>query len=61
MPRKDFPINKLPSGFSRIEGNIMLSNVSSSIIRDRVSRGLTISGLVFPQVEEYIKQKNLYR
>ena len=39
----------------------MLSNVSSFIVRDRIKRGLTVSGLVFPAVEEYIRKKNLYR
>ncbi|OGG02862.1 nicotinate (nicotinamide) nucleotide adenylyltransferase [Candidatus Gottesmanbacteria bacterium RBG_16_37_8] len=61
FPRKDFPIKNLPAGFRRIEGNLMLSNVSSTIVRDRVRRGLTIAGLVFPEVEEYIKRKNLYK
>lgn len=61
FPRKDYPIKNLPSGFHRIEGNLMLSNISSSLVRDRVKRGLTISGLVFPEIEEYIKSKNLYK
>lgn len=61
FPRKDYPIRTLPPGFSKVEGNLLLSNISSSLIRDRVKKGLTISGLVFPQVEEYIKRRNLYR
>ena len=61
MPRKDFPIKSLPAGFARIEGNIMLANVSSTIIRERVRRGQTIAGLVFPEVEKYIREKNLYK
>jgi|SRR3989344_2174012 len=61
MPRKDFPIKNLPEGFKRVEGNIMLSNVSSTLIRDRIKRGQTIAGLVFPGVENYIRQKNLYK
>ncbi|MBI5452579.1 nicotinate (nicotinamide) nucleotide adenylyltransferase [Candidatus Gottesmanbacteria bacterium] len=61
IPRKDYPIENLPSGFHRVEGNLMLSNVSSTIIRERVKRGLTISGLVFPEVEEYIRRRNLYK
>ena len=61
MPRKDFPIKQIPAGFKRIEGNLMLSNVSSTIIRDRVRRGLTIAGLVFPETEEYIRKRNLYK
>jgi nicotinate-nucleotide adenylyltransferase len=61
IPRKDYPIRFLPSGFYKIEGNVLMSNVSSSIIRDRIKRGLTVSGLVFPKVEEYIKNRNLYK
>ncbi len=61
FPRKDFPIKNLPSGFQKVEGNIMLSNVSSTIIRERIKQGRTISGLVFPEVEDYIKRKNLYK
>lgn len=61
FPRKDFPIKNLPSGFQKVEGNILMSNVSSSIIRERVKRGLTISGLVFPEVEEHIRRRNLYK
>ena len=61
MPRKDFPIKSIPAGFARIEGNMMLSNVSSTIVRDRIKRGQTIAGLVFPGVEKYIREKNLYK
>lgn len=61
VPRKDYPIKSLPSNFQRVEGNIMLSNVSSTVIRERVKKGQTISGLVFPEVEEYIRKKYLYR
>lgn len=61
FPRKDYPIRSLPAGFTRIEGNLMLSNVSSTIVRDRIRRGLTIAGLVFPEVENYIRRRNLYK
>lgn len=61
FPRKDYPIRLLPPGFKRVEGNLMLSNISSSIIRARVKNGLTIDGLVFPEVRDYIKKHNLYR
>ena len=60
FPRKDYPIKNLPPGFHRVEGNLLLSNISSSLVRDRVKRGLTISGLVFPEAEEYIRRRNLY-
>lgn len=61
FPRKDFPIRLLPGGFRRVEGNLLLSNISSSFIRERVRQGLTIDGLVFPEVRDYIKKHNLYR
>lgn len=60
-PRKDYPIKNLPSGFRRVEGNLLLSNISSSLIRERVKKGLTITGLVFPEVEDYIRRRNLYK
>jgi len=61
FPRKDYPIRILPPGFHKVPGNLLLSNISSSLIRERVKKGMAISGLVFPEVEEYIKKKNLYK
>lgn len=61
FPRKDHPIKSLPQGFRRVEGNLMMSNVSSTLIRDRVRKGMSIKGLVLPEVEEHIKRRNLYR
>lgn len=61
IPRKDFPIRKMPDGFIKVEGNLMLSNVSSTIIRERIQKSQTIKGLVLNEVEEYIKNHNLYK
>lgn len=61
VPRKDYPIKNLPAGFTRVEGNMLLSNVSSTLIRNRLKAGLTIAGLVFPEVEGYIRRMNLYK
>lgn len=61
IPRKDYPIKNLPPGFKRVEGNLLLSNVSSTLIRERIKNGKTIAGLVFPEVEEYIRRRNLYK
>lgn len=61
FPRKDYPIDNIPQGFRRVEGDLLLSNISSSLIRNRLKEGRTISGLVFPEVEEYIRSKNLYK
>ncbi|MBK6875811.1 MAG: nicotinate (nicotinamide) nucleotide adenylyltransferase [Ignavibacteria bacterium] len=40
---------------------IPLMEISSTMIRDRVMKGLSVKYLVDPQVEVYIKEKNLYR
>jgi len=61
VPRKDYPIKNLPAGFQKLEGNLLVSNISSTIIRERVKKGLTITGLVLPGVEEYIRRRNLYK
>lgn len=61
FPRKDYPVRILPPNFRRIEGNLILSNLSSTLIRNRIKNGLTIDGLVFPEVREFILKKNLYR
>jgi nicotinate-nucleotide adenylyltransferase len=37
------------------------TDVSSSVIRERASRGISLEGLVPPTVEEYIQKKGLYR
>ncbi|MBI2611597.1 nicotinate (nicotinamide) nucleotide adenylyltransferase [Candidatus Gottesmanbacteria bacterium] len=61
FPRKDYPIRILPPGFKKVEDNLLLSNISSSIVRERLKNGLTIDGLVFPEVRQYIKKNNLYK
>ena len=61
FPRKDYPIKNLPPNFKKVEGNLLLSNISSTLIRDRVKQGLPITGLVFPEVENLIRQRNLYK
>ena len=40
---------------------IPLMEISSTMIRDRILRGLSVKYLVDPDVEHYIKEKNLYR
>ncbi len=40
--------------------NLILTNISSSIIRKRIKNGLSIEHLVPEKVEEYIKKYNLY-
>jgi nicotinate-nucleotide adenylyltransferase len=40
--------------------DLMLTNISSTAIRDRVKNNLPIDFLVLPKVEEYIKKHTLY-
>lgn len=40
--------------------NLLVTNVSSTIIRERVKKGLSIANLVPKRVEKYIKNHNLY-
>ena len=40
---------------------IPLMEISSTMIRDRVMKGLSVRYLVDPKVEDYIKEKNLYK
>lgn len=61
FPRKDYPIRSLPSGFRKVEGKLLLSNISSSVVRDRAKEGSSITGMVFPEVEDYIRRRNLYK
>lgn len=61
FPRKDYPIKSLPANFKKVGGNLLLSNISSTLIRERVKQGLPITGLVFPEVENLIRQRNVYK
>lgn len=61
FPRRDYPIVSMPNGFQLVSGNLMTSNISSTSIRQRVKDGLSITGLVFPEVEGYIKENGLYK
>jgi len=41
--------------------DLILSNISSTAIRERVKKGLPIEFLVTPRVEEYIRKHKLYK
>ncbi len=57
--RPGFRINKLPLGFTLVKGRT--GNISSTEVRDRVCRGLSIDDLVPPKIKEYIEKHNLYK
>ena len=52
----------LPKGFEIIRyDNLITTNISSTIIRQRIKEKKTIKGFVLPEVEQYVKKKRLYR
>ncbi len=63
FPRDPFTLPaKLPSGFEAIrDKELITTNLSSTLIRQRIKHGKSISGFVPERVEEYIKEKGLYR
>lgn len=63
FPRDPYKIpNKLPRGFEPITGSdLIVTNLSSTIIRRRVREGKSIRGFVPRRIEEYIKSNNLYK
>jgi len=69
VPRPDFSPPNLEALESSVVGvtqsvillDMPLVDVSSSDIRKRVAKGLSIQGLVPDDVEEYIKEQQLYR
>lgn len=53
---------ELPTGFELINyDHLITSNISSTIIRQRIKDKKSINGFVLPEVEEYIIKKGLYR
>ena len=60
IPRKGYDQVTLPDNFFFLQGDYQATNLSSSVIRDRIQNGQSITGLVPDKVEEYIKEKRLY-
>lgn len=59
VSRTGFRVDRLPPGFTLVGGQI--SDISSTKIRERIRRGLSITGLVPPKIKEYIEKHNLYK
>ncbi len=41
--------------------DLLLTNISSTLVRERLMKGLSIRHLVMPEVEEYIQKNGLYK
>lgn len=58
--RKAFNISSIPENITVAEGNLIVSNIASTQIRERVKQKLPVSSFVKKEVEEYIRSHNLY-
>src|SRR3989338_5290329 len=58
--REAFELKEIPSNITIVEGDLMVSNIASTHIRNRVRKNLPITSFVLPEVEEFIKNKKLY-
>ncbi|MBI2036214.1 nicotinate (nicotinamide) nucleotide adenylyltransferase [Candidatus Microgenomates bacterium] len=63
FPRDPYHLpKKLPRGFKLISGkNLITTNLSSTILRERIAQGKPITHLVPKETEIYIQKNNLYR
>ncbi len=63
FPRDPYRLpKKLPHGFKLISGkNLMATNLSSTMIRERIAQGKPITHLVPKETEIYIQKRGLYR
>jgi nicotinate-nucleotide adenylyltransferase len=61
FPREGYKSEPLYENMTVISHNLLItSNISSTIVRERVKNGLSIGAFVPKEVEEYIKERNLY-
>lgn len=59
--KKALQLKKIPENVIVLQNNeLLLTNISSTAVRQRVKKGLPIDFLVPKSVEEYIKKTNLY-
>lgn len=62
VPRAGFPLTPLYSGMKVLNHLLLIkTNISSTIVRDRVKKGLAIDHLVPEKVKEYIEKNKLYK
>lgn len=59
--RKSFNIKEIPPNITVVEGDLMVSNIASTHIRNRVRKNLSITSFVLPEVVELIKGSKLYK
>ena len=57
-PGSELDVESLPSSVTLV--NTHLYDISSTLIRQRAANGLSLSGWVSPEVEQYIEEHKLY-
>ncbi len=61
FPRNGYPCEPLQNGMTEVKHqDLVVTNLSSTMIRNRIAQGLSIAGFVPPGVEEYINKNKLY-
>lgn len=58
--RVSFGLKKIPKNITVLEGNLIVSTISSTHIRERVKKSVPIEPLVGTVVNTYITEKQLY-
>ncbi len=62
FPRPDYPAASVPKSFEVLpENKLLVANYSSTAIRERVAKDLSIEGLVPDKVADYIGNHKLYQ
>lgn len=62
VPRAGYPLKPLYPGMTLLKHPLLITtNISSSMVRERVKNGLNIDHFVIPKVKEYIVKQKLYR
>lgn len=59
--KESFGIKKIPKNITVLEGNLIVSTISSTHIRTRVQKKQPIEHFVSKKVIEYIEEKKMYR
>ena len=58
--KKAFDLVSIPRNVTVMEGNLIVSNIASTHIRERIQKNLPVTGLIRPDVESYIYSHKLY-
>lgn len=58
---ESFKLTSIPKNITIVEGNLIVSTISSTHVRGRVRNGQTIEHFVPQEVKKYIEQKGFYQ